>query len=74
MIYSHTVPEPPGLPDHRIRPDSASFSSTMKEFLLPYEEVRRSQDPAGAILEFAQSTYEAGSELAGWDQTALAYP
>jgi hypothetical protein len=74
MIYSYTVPEPPGLPEHRIRPDSASFSPTMKEFLLPYEEVRRSQDPAGAILEFAQSTYEAGAKLAGWDQAALAYP
>jgi hypothetical protein len=46
----------------------------MKEFLLPYEEVRRSQDPAGAILECAQSTYDAGAKLAGWDQAALAYP
>jgi Family of unknown function (DUF5996) len=74
LIYSYTVPAPAGLSDHRIRPASASFSPTMKEFVLPYEEVRRSQDPAGTILEFAQSTYDAGATLAGWDQAALAYP
>jgi hypothetical protein len=74
MFYGYTVPEPPGLPDQRPRPSGASFSSTMKEFVLPYEEARRSSDPAEAILEFAQSTYDAGATLAGWDKAALAYP
>jgi hypothetical protein len=74
IFYSYTVPEPPGLPEHRVRPDAASFSPAMKEFVLPYEDVRRSADPAGAILEFAQSTYDVGSTLAGWDRAALAYP
>jgi hypothetical protein len=74
MFYSYTVPEPPGLPSQPVRPDAASFSATVKEFLLPYEEVRRSQDPAASILEFAQSTYDAGATLAGWDRAALAYP
>ena len=31
-------------------------------------------DPAKAILEFAKSTYDAGSTLAKWDREALAYP
>jgi hypothetical protein len=74
MIYSYTVPEPAGLPEHLVRPDAASFSPTLKEFVLPYEDVRRSSDPAAAILDFAQSTYDAGSTLAGWDRAALAYP
>jgi hypothetical protein len=74
MFYSYTAPEPPGLPSQRVRPDAASFSATLKEFLLPYEDVCRSSDPAGSILEFAQSTYDAGSTLAGWDRAALAYP
>jgi hypothetical protein len=74
VFYSYTVPEPPGLPDHRVRPDGAVFSPTMKEFLLPYDDVRRAPDPVAAILEFAQSTYDAGSTLAGWDRKALAYP
>jgi hypothetical protein len=74
MFYSYTVPEPSGLPNQRVRPGSASFSDGMKEFLLPYDDARRSSDPASSILDFAQSTYEAGATLAGWDRAALAYP
>ena len=74
MFYSYTVPEPAGLASQRVRPPAAFFSDQMKEFLLPYDEVRRSPDPAKAILEFAHSTYDYGSTLAGWDRSALAYP
>jgi hypothetical protein len=74
LFYSYTVPEPVGLREHRVRPDAASFSTTMKEFVLPYDDARRAEDPAEAILDFAQSTYDAGSTLGGWDRAALAYP
>jgi hypothetical protein len=74
MFYSYTVPEPPGLPVESVRPSSAFFSNALKEFLLPYDDVRRAADPAKAILEFAESTYDAGAKLAGWDRPALAYP
>jgi hypothetical protein len=74
MFYSYTVPEPAGLAAQRVRPDAASFSDTLKEFVLPYDDVRRAADPAAAILEFARTTYDAGSTLAGWDREALAYP
>ena len=68
------MPEPAGLSAERVRPSAASFSDTLREYVLPYEEVRRSADPAKTILEFAQSTYDVGSTLAGWDRAALAYP
>jgi hypothetical protein len=74
LFYSYTVPEPRGLPDARVSPAPASFDAALKEFVLPYESVRRSADPAQTLLEFAQSTYDAGSRLAGWDRAALAYP
>jgi hypothetical protein len=74
LFYSYTVPEPPGLPASRVKPEAASFSGSLKEFVLPYEDVRRSADPAAMILEFAQSTYDAGSTLAGWDRKGFAYP
>lgn len=73
-FYAYTVPEPTGLSKLRIRPDAAFFSGELKEFLLPYEVVRKSSDPARLILDFAESTYDAGSRLAGWDRDALAYP
>jgi len=74
IFYSYTVPEPPGMPAERVRPAAASFSDTLREYVLPYDEVRRSADPEKTILEFAQSTYDVGSTLAGWDRAALAYP
>jgi hypothetical protein len=74
IFYSYTVPEPSGMPAERVRPAAASFSDTLREYVLPYDDVRRSADPAKTILEFAQSTYDVGSTLAGWDRAALAYP
>jgi hypothetical protein len=74
MFYSYTVPQPAGLPAQRILPDAAFYSDTLKEFLLPYDDVRRSADPRKAILDFAQSAYDAGSTLADWDRPAVAYP
>ncbi len=73
-FYSYASPEPQGFESQRVRPAEARYSSDLKEFLLPYESVRRALDPASAILEFAQSTYDAGAHLAGWDTSALAYP
>jgi len=74
LFYSYTAPEPPGLASERLSPGAASFSAQMKEFVLPYEAVRRSADPAKEILQFAESTYQAGARRAGWDIAALAYP
>ncbi len=73
-FYAYTSPEPAGFSGQRFRPEAAFYSDALKECLLPYEAVRRARDPASAILDFAQSTYDAGSTLAKWDREALAYP
>ena len=39
-----------------------------------YDDVRRLEDPKAALLEFLQSTYEAGADLAEWDRAALERP
>ena len=74
VFYGYTVPAPADLPSQPIRPAAARFSDAMKEFVLPYDAVRRAPDPGAAILDFAESTYQAGATLAGWDRAALAYP
>jgi hypothetical protein len=73
-FYAYAIPEPGGFRRERVRPDAAAYSDTLKEFLLPYDRVRREADPARAILDFAQSTYDAGASLAGWPKESLAYP
>jgi uncharacterized protein DUF5996 len=70
-FYAYTAPEPAGYGDQPVRPQSAVYPSKLREFVLMYDEVRRATSPRDEILEFAQSTYEAGANLAGWDRKSL---
>ena len=36
-----------------------------------YDAVRRSASPKAAVLDFLQTTYEAGANLAKWDRPEL---
>ncbi len=71
LFYSYAYPSPDGFADAKVKPASASFHPQLREFVLPYEDVRRAQSPDDTILEFAQSTYDAASTLAKWDGAAL---
>jgi hypothetical protein len=46
----------------------------MREFILPYDVLRRSPTPDDALLAFVQSAYEAAADLARWDRAALERP
>jgi hypothetical protein len=70
-FYSYTAPAPAGLDREPIRPAAASWNAQLGEFLLMYDDVRTAASPRECLLEFLQSTYEAGAKLAGWDRTAL---
>src|SRR5262249_52842589 len=70
-FYSYTQPEPPKLNESRIRPAQAYYSRNAKEFILLYDDVRRAESPDDALLEFMQSTYEAGAALANWNREEL---
>jgi len=70
-FYSYTAPEPQGLKQAQIRPASAFYSEDLSEFLMMYDDVRADHAPEKALMEFLQSTYEAGANLAGWDRDAL---
>jgi hypothetical protein len=71
VFYAYTAPSPPGLADEPIRPAAAFWHKDLSEFILMYEDVRRAESPRGALLEFLESTYEAGAKLAKWDRAAL---
>ena len=70
-FYSYTAPEPAGLSGEPIRPKQAFYSATMKESFLLYDEVRNADSPEDALMEFLESTYAAGANLAKWDRAAL---
>ena len=69
--FSYTYPEPPGFAKARVRPAAASYNDTLREFVLPYDAVRNAPNPESALMEFCQSTYEAGANLAHWPRQEL---
>jgi hypothetical protein len=70
-FYSYTAPEPEGLTEHPLSPEEASWLPEGGVVLLTYEEVRNSTSPTETMLEFMESTYQAGAKCAGWDIEAL---
>lgn len=70
-FYSYAYPEPTGLAAALVQPSAAFYSSDLREFILPYDVVRESDSPAGTLLEFLQTTYDAAANLAKWDRSSL---
>lgn len=70
-FYSYTAPEPDGLTDQPLTPQTAAWQEGGSA-LLTYEDVRGSDAPQETLLGFLQSAYEAGAETAGWDARDLA--
>jgi Family of unknown function (DUF5996) len=70
-FYAYAAPEPAGCDEQMVQPAAALYQDKLREFLLMYDDVRRATSPRVEILEFAQSTYEAGANLARWDRASL---
>jgi Family of unknown function (DUF5996) len=73
-FYSYAYPEPAGFSDASVGPAGARYDTTLREWVLPYESVRRAPDPDATLLEFLQSTYESAAGLGKWDRAALERP
>lgn len=70
-FYAYAYPEPPDFPDATVRPEAAYYRGDLGEFVLPWEAVRKADDPDAAILAFAESTYDAAARTGGWDRATL---
>ena len=70
-FYCYAVPEPARFHDADVKPPAAFYDAKLGEFLLMYDDVRRSKEPRAALLEFLQSGYDAAAALSGWDRAAL---
>jgi Family of unknown function (DUF5996) len=71
VFYAYAYPEPKEFSSAPIGPAEVSYHREMGEFLLSYDEVRKSRSPDAAVLDFCQSTYEAAANNAKWDRAAL---
>ena len=70
-FYTYAAPEPSGFAQHPVSPSRAFYHPQLKEFLLMYDDVRLAPSPRGALLDFLQTTYDAGADLAQWNRKEL---
>jgi hypothetical protein len=70
-FYAYAAPEPAGFGEQKVQPAAAFYHPQLKEFLLMYDDVRRTPSPRQALLSFLESTYAAGADLAHWDRKGL---
>lgn len=76
MYYSYTYPSPEGIDKEILQPKAAKWaeSNGSPMALLRYEDVKSADDPAGAVMAFLESAYQAGAKRAGWNIEELKVP
>ena len=69
-FYCYAAPVPETL--HKaVLASRGAFNKDLGEFLLNYDEVRQSSDPARTVLDFLKSTYDAAADAANWNRANL---
>ena len=63
LLYAYVVPKPDDLERAAVRPGAARWDEALGEFVLPYDELRRSASPEADLLAFFRSTYRASASL-----------
>jgi hypothetical protein len=66
-FYAYAHPAPAGYSSGRLTPDGVRWDANLGEYLLDWDDVRASQDPHAAGLEFAQSAFSHACATCDWD-------
>lgn len=67
-FYSYTAPEPENLIDEKLKPETATWNTDKGAMaILMYDDARKASSPRETVLEFLESSYQAGAKRAGWD-------
>lgn len=70
-FYAYAAPEPDGFATSSVKPKQAFYHPELHEYLLKYDDVRSAPDPRQALVDFVQTTYEAGANLGKWNRQEL---
>jgi Family of unknown function (DUF5996) len=70
-FYCYAAPAAPGFTEQKVHPAEAFYHAGLGEYLLMYDDVRRAKSPSATLLNFLQSTYEAGAITGHWDRASL---
>jgi hypothetical protein len=66
-FYAYAYPLPEGLMDEPIEPSNAFWNRDAGMALLMYNGVREASDPGKMVLDFLETTFQAGVKHADWD-------
>ena len=69
-FYAYAYPEPDEYSMAAAGP-SGYYHRELREFILPYGEVRKHRTPDVLLLDFLQTTYDAAARLGRWDQAGI---
>src|SRR5271165_906997 len=62
-FYAYAHPAPPGFSEMKLRPEAARWEESVGEYLLDWDDLRKSPDPHHAGLEFARSAFRHACEI-----------
>jgi hypothetical protein len=67
-FYSYAAPEPKGLEEEPLQPDSAKWNEANGSHMaiLMYDDIREQHDAREQVLAFLESSYQAGAKRAEW--------
>ena len=70
-FYAYAAPKPDGLENEPLEPESAFWTPDGGMALLMYDEIREKETARQLVLEFLESTYQAGAKRASWDTNSF---
>ena len=70
-FYAYAHPAPDGFAEGALSPPEARWHAELGEYILDWDDVRASSDPAGAALEFARSAFHHACVVCQWDPALL---
>jgi uncharacterized protein DUF5996 len=75
-FYSYTYPSPPEIENKELSPENAAWvdSNGSPMAFYRYQDLLMEPDPRQALLNFFESAYQAGAQLANWDIEELRTP
>ncbi len=73
FFYGYIYPEPDGAESLPLAPSDASWSTTLREWVLSYDTVRGSANPSRTLRAFIDSIYALCFTAAGWQRDAYTY-
>ncbi|MGA8854920.1 MAG: DUF5996 family protein [Christiangramia sp.] len=68
-FYSYTYPAPENIDQEELTPKSANWimNNGSHMAVLTYADLQKEDNPRNVLLDFMESAYQAGAQLAGWD-------